>query len=430
MSFRRHLTLTVSKLFVLLVIQGGMAFCLNGNSPTQPGPGACPYSDQIYDSDASLMLREAPTHLELMTSRYVGMVQAARGYQCSGTVTVGFDGHQFFQAGRNEDAGMMELIPTVARLIGMSLARTYDLTILTVVSSAIVIGYAGFWCLYPDWRRRALGVVVFLCLGIAEARIADEYMFQVAPLIAGIPWLLYFGLTRRHLALTATAALLAFCCSWISLVRSGTIIICMTFLLTMFVARYRVQKPLLPLLLVILACIPSVLFERSMIARRDKALAKVGAAATAVNSHPFWHTLYIGLGFIPNSEVPEYRDGVAGEKVRSIDPTVPYASAKYQAILRRELWSIVRRRPMLVIRIFAAKAAIIMLMASILLLPAWRLIFAERAVLWLDAAFLLTIVMSAMNGMVAVPRTAYLLTFLCLAFLYTSIKVCRGTPVK
>ena len=85
---------------------------------------------------------------------------------------------------------------------------------------------------------------------------------------------------------------------------------------------------------------------------------------------------------------------------------------------------------MLVTRIFAAKAAIIMLMGSILLLPAWRLIFAERAVLWLDAAFLLTIVMSAMNGMVAVPRTAYLLTFLCLAFLYTSIKLCRGTPVR
>src|SRR5271163_1666691 len=130
MSFRRNLTLTVSKLLVLLVIQSATAFCLNGNSPTQPGPGACPYSDQIYGGDSSLMLREPPTHFELMTSRYVGMVQAARGYQCSGTVTVGFDGHNFFETGRSEDAGMMELIPTVARLIGMSLAKTYDLTIL------------------------------------------------------------------------------------------------------------------------------------------------------------------------------------------------------------------------------------------------------------------------------------------------------------
>ena len=141
--------------------------------------------------------------------------------------------------------------------------------------------------------------------------------------------------------------------------RSGSIVICMTFLFTMFITRYRIQKPLLPLLLIVLACLPSVLFERSLIARRDVALAKVGETARAVNSHPLWHTLYIGLGFIPNSEVPEYRDGVAGDKVRSIDPTAAYTSAKYQAILRSELWSIVKRRPMLVIGILAAKAGIV-----------------------------------------------------------------------
>ena len=74
----------------------------------------------------------------------------------------------------------------------------------------------------------------------------------------------------------------------------------------------------------------------------------------------------------------------------------------------------------------AAKAAIIIIVASILLLPAWRLIFVERAVLWLDIAFVLTIGISAMNGIVAIPRTPYLLTFLCLTFLYSSIKLADG----
>jgi len=197
----------------------------------------------------------------------------------------------------------------------------------------------------------------------------------------------------------------------------------MTFLLIAFTTRYRIQKSLLTLTFIILACIPSVLFERSLIARRDVALAKVGETAKAVNSHPLWHTLYLGLGFIPNSEVPEYRDGVAGDKVRSIDPTVAYTSAKYQAILRGELWGMVKRRPILVIGIFAAKAGVVILLASILLFPARRLIFTERSALWLDAAFVLTIGMSAMNGIVAVPRASYLLTFLCLSFLYTSIKL-------
>jgi hypothetical protein len=78
---------------------------------------------------------------------------------------------------------------------------------------------------------------------------------------------------------------------------------------------------------------------------------------------------------------------------------------------------------MLVIGILAAKAGIVIFLASILLYPARRLIFAEKSALWLDAAFVLTIAMSAMNGIVAVPRASYLLTFLCLCFLYTFIKL-------
>jgi hypothetical protein len=415
----------VSRLaFVLLVANSVTAFCLAGNEPVQLDPGACHHSDRVYEADASLMgRREAPTHFRLMTGRYVSMVQAARGYQCTGTTTVSFDGHHYLQTGRSDDPGMMELIPTVSRLIGMSIANTYDIVMFAVISAGILIGYTGFWHLYPDQRLRGIGVAVFLCIGIAEARIADEYAFQIIPLIAGIPWLVHLTLSRKHFALTASAALFAFCCSWCSLLRSGSIVICMTFVLTMFITRYRIHKPLFPLLLIVLSCIPSILLERSLINRRDVALAKVGETATSVNSHAFWHTLYIGLGFIPNSEVPEYRDGVADAKVRSIDPTVAYTSAKYQAILRRELWNIVKRRPMLVISILAAKVGIIVLLASILLYPARRLLFADAPFLWLDVAFVLTIGMSAMNGIVAVPRASYLLTFLCLTFLYTSIKL-------
>ena len=403
------------------------AYCLVLNQAAENDPADCRHSNQMHDSDAALMrLREAPTHFRLMTGRYAAMVEAARGYQCTGTATVGFDGYHLFQTGRGDDPGILELIPTLSRLTGLSLAATYDITIFLTIAGGLFIGYAAFWKLNPDRRLRWIGAAIFLCLGLAEARVADEYTFQISPLIAGIPWLLYFALARKPHALTVGAATLALSCSWCSLVRVGTMPICMTFLIAMFFIRRHIQRPFVPCLLLILACIPSVVFERSLIARRDAALAKVGETATAPDSHVLWHTLYIGLGFIPNSEVSEYRDAVAGDKARSIDPTATYASARYETIIKDEVWSIVKRKPMLVIGLLTVKASIVMFLAMILLYPARRLMFTESALVWLDAALVLTMGVSAMNAIVAVPRASYLLTFLCLGFLYSAIKLCRA----
>ena len=129
---------------------------------------------------------------------------------------------------------------------------------------------------------------------------ADFYIFQVSPLMAGIPWLLHFGLTCRIFALNVGAALLAFACAWCSLVRTGTTVICVAFLIPLFVCRFRFQRIFFPLLLIIFACGPSQVFKRYLIAHRDHVLARLGESATAVDSHPIWHSIYAGLGFIPN----------------------------------------------------------------------------------------------------------------------------------
>ncbi len=402
------------------------AQCLARQSTKSDATG-CDYSNQMHESDkALLLLRQAPTRFRLMSSRYVEMVQAARGYHCTGTVSVGFDGYHFFQTGSGDDPGIAELISTLSRLTGLPLGSTYDLTITFVVAAGLFIGYAGLWKLYPERQLRWMGVGVFLCLGIAEAREADQYVFQISPLIAGVPWLIYFAMHRRLYALTTSAVLLAFSCSWCALVRAGTIPVCLTFLISMFFLRKHIQRPLIPWLLVISSLVPSIFFEKSMIARRDAALATVGAVALGPASHSLWPTVYIGLGFIPNSEVSEYRDGVAADKIRSIDPTAAYESARAGVILRHEVWRILKTKPTLVMGVVAAKVSIIVLLGAILLYPARRLIFTESALVWLDVAFLLTMGMSAMNAIVAVPRATYLLTFLCLGFLYSAIKLLRS----
>jgi hypothetical protein len=413
----------------ILILVCATAWGSSGNPAKPPDPLTCSYSNQVYNGDANLMRQKAPTHFKLMTSRYVEIVQAARGYKCTGTTTVAFNGHNYFQAGKSDDPGIAQLVPTIAFRTGMSLANAFDLTAFSVVSIGVLIGYGAFWHLYPDRRLRWVGACVFLCLGLAEAKVADVYIFQISPLIAGIPWVLASALNRKSLALTLNAVLLAFCCSWCSLVRSGTTLICLVFIFTLFIGRRRVHQTFLPLVLIALACVPSMVFERHLITRRDTTLAGLGETATAVNSHPIWHSVYIGLGFIPNSQVPEYSDAVAIDKVRSIDPTVPYTSAKYELILRREVFNLAKQKPLLLIENLAAKTGVVTLLAVILLFPARRALFAEKGLLWLDAAFVLAIGLSAMSAILVIPRPPYLLTFFCLTSLYSSIKLCRAFSI-
>jgi hypothetical protein len=409
---------------VLMIICGATARCLTANPAMTSDLHSCRYSNQIYDSDASLMRQKVPTHFNLMSSRYLDIVQAARGYHCSGTATVAFNGHHYIQAAMGDDPGIPVLIPTIASLTGLPPADAFDLTTFAVISLGILIGYAGFWRLYPDQQTRWAAAAVFLCLGLVEAKVADFYIFQISPLVAGIPWILHFGLSRRTFALNVCAAVLAFCCSWFSLARSGTTLICLAFLIPLFACRYRVQRIFLPLLLIILAWVPAQFFKQYLITHRDTVLARVGEPATSVNSHVIWHSIYVGLAFIPNSEVPQFNDAVASNKVRSIDPAVPYTSAKYELILRREVFGIARHRPMVLIENLAAKTGIVALMALILLFPARRFLFANREVFWLDSAFVSAMGVSAMNAILVVPKPPYLLTFFCLTCLYSFVKVC------
>jgi hypothetical protein len=411
--------LAMLAIYLGMTINGIAPWRSNQSFSLAPDAHACRYSDQIYTNDEALMRQRAPTQFRLMTSRYVEIVQSARGHECSGQAGVAFNGHHYFQAGMSDDPGIAELAPAISSLTGLSLASAFDLVAFALIFGGIATGYAGFCRLYAEPEIRWVGAVVFLCLGLAEAIVADVYIFQVSPLFAGIPWILYFAFNRKDIALSLSAALLAFSCSWCSLIRIGTTPICIAFLATLFIVRYRLREMFVPLLLIILACLPAMHFERSLNARRDRFLISVGQPATAVNNHPVWHAIYVGLGFIPNYEVPKFSDSVAMEKVRSIDPTAPYTSARYEDILRREVIRISVHEPLIPAVNLAAKAGILAILAFVILFPARRLLFVGKQVRWLDASFVAAIVMSAGNIILVAPKPPYLLTFL-----YSCVKVC------
>jgi hypothetical protein len=413
-------------LFLVTIVAAAVAHAVALYRPLPLEPQNCRYSDALYKSDAEMMRHAAPTHLRLMPSRWVQIVEAARGKRCVGTVTVAFNGHEFLQTGRTDDAGIAELIPTLSSWTGLSLAQAFDLTVIAVIFLGLGIGYAGFWRMFPDAQLRLAGAGVFLLLGIAEITVANVYVFQSSPLIAGIPWVLYFAWHNRTLALNVSAALFMFCCACSSMVRIGTSLCCFVFLAILFLVRGPLRAALLSMVFVCAACLPVYLVNHSLIAHRNAILASLGTPMTAENGHTVWHSIYIGLSFIPNTDVPAYRDEVAADRVRAIDPTVEFTSQPYEAILRQEVLNLVKRRPMLILGNLVAKSTIVILLAAILLLPTKGSFSFNRQCLWIDAAFIAVMAVSSMNAILVIPRRTYLLTFFCVTSLYSVVKYSLG----
>ena len=106
-------------------------------------------------------------------------------------------------------------------------------------------------------------------------------------------------------------------------------------------------------------------------------------------------------------------------------PSVLYTSTQYEEILRREVLRLAAHEPMIIVENLFAKIAIVILSAWIILFPARLFLFSDPEVLWLDAAFAASIGLAAVNAILVAPKISYMLTFLALTFLYSSVKLCR-----
>ena len=144
---------------------------------------------------------------------------------------------------------------------------------------------------------------------------------------------------------------------------------------------------------------------------------------TVLPAHAFWHSAYIGFGYLSNEVVTSYNDQVAYDKVQSLVPGTLYESPEYQHILRRQVWLLVRQHPQLVLYTLAAKLGVIcsmfLVFANVGLIAVKRV----RKPLGLELPFWTGIVFNALFGILVIPSVAYLLGFITFATLYGAVSV-------
>jgi hypothetical protein len=252
-------------------------------------------------------------------------------------------------------------------------------------------------------------------------KMGDVYVVQGSVVLMLIPWLVYAVKTGvrgqlRFLIVTLSGIILGLA-QWIR-TQSGSPVLVFFVVLVCFSSLRRSTRILLATTLFFFMSLP-LLYAEFPLHQRDSFLALHQADhRVALNHHLFWHTAYLGLGYLTNPYVSAFQDSVAVEYVEALDPAAIYGGKEYEELLKSRVKEIIKRDHKFVFYTVAAKCGVLV---SLLVLCINLGLAAARAhpkPLGTELAFWLAMMFAAVPGIVAIPVPQYVLGMVTLALLY------------
>lgn len=411
-----------------MIRAGGRAVLLLGLLVAAPMCAQTPSQQPCLTRTELAQLREqlkhiqVKSHITVMEQRYWQVAETADGYLRTGVPLVALENGHLIASARSDDIGMTYIAPVLIAKTGWSTGTALDfLYVLMAALGAI----SGSICLQLSIRNPWLRVWGYFLLGVVSAlsvRWGDVYITQSSILFGVVPWVVFaYREGRRPAAWIAGAFIMGFAASSVSLIRgqSGTAALIIAILLFLWTPNFaRMQRVLIVVALALGILVP-MLYARSVIHRRDEYLKQVEPnAANYDPQHLFWHTIYIGMAFVPNPYVPLYRDEIAADRVCQSRSDVHYASTEYEKVLRSATVEFVESHPGLALENIGVKALYVLgdllIAANFGLIAAWR----RRKPPVIEVAFVLAMLFNSVFGLLAIPTRPYLLGFTAAAALF------------
>lgn len=359
--------------------------------------------------------------IDIMPWRLSNLEATVRAFLQTGVplVRVGPTG-LYSPANPTDDPGLFLFVPWIAKLFGVDAVAGKDALLIGIVVVAFLTGAAGILWGFRTRAGKIVGVLGLAALAAVTLKVGDVYTVSSAVLMGLVPWVI--GVTRNpsQRALLWLGAAGGLAAGWANLMRSqaGTAAVLVTVLAIALLRDVPWKRRFASLALVATGLLVVAVSLAAVEARRDAYLETVPRdPAPAAVGHPFWHTVYIGLGYVPNAYGLAYDDRIAEAKVESIAPGEAIGSKRYERILRDEVLALVKSDPSFIARVEVAKAAriaIFLLAFANIGLLAWVLA-RPPAVEWLPVTAALAY--TALPGFVAIPRPDYLLGFIAMSVL-------------
>jgi hypothetical protein len=237
-----------------------------------------------------------------------------------------------------------------------------------------------------------------------------------------IPLFLVFETRRHSIFIFYFVSLIAgFLCSFFNSIRLLSALPVIVFLVCYVLLHQQwkwIRKISFCLLFLIGYSIPSQYLSYHIKAR-NVFLKEHNISPPVREQHVFWHNIYTGLGFLDNNEGIMWADDCGADRARAINPKAIYPSELYEQTIKNEIFRLCKEKRYFVVTTIFAKLGVILYF--FLIYFGWIGVIASWFYFkpwYIELAFLLAFIVSALPGVLTLPVVGYLVGFITCTILY------------
>ena len=365
--------------------------------------------------------------MNIMPCQYEKLLETLSGYEKTGIPFIAYDGKMFKPAGLGDDMGLYYILPKITHTFGISADQAIHVFLTGVIFFSLLFGIIGCLLLFKRWTLRSLGVVELILIAYLSFKVGGIYIILSSVPILIIPLFLYFSEKHKTHPLFIIFLLFAGFVIGVSHYlrnHSGTGVLIFVAIILFFYLKIQWKHKIILAMVISIAVLAPMFYFDHLLDRRDLYLMNKSYPFDRYSRrHVFWHSVYIGFGFLNNEYVTTYKDEVAIEKVRSISPKTTYLSHEYERILRNEVAILIKEHPLFAARTLFAKIGVVglyfIVFANIGLIAAGL----NKREWQLEIAFFCAFLFNSLFGLLVIPNTHYLLGFIAFTTLYGLVSI-------
>lgn len=364
--------------------------------------------------------------MEISPGRYQELVNAIEGLKKTGMPLVGNHGTTLKPVGITDDIGIYYFIPKIADILHLTPAQSINTFFGGVLIISMLLGIIGCLMMFKKWLQRAVALMGVVFLAIFSYWVGTVYLVAASVVMAVIPLFLSLCFQKNKGFLRIFIFLSGIIAGTAGYIRSqsGTGILIFMIVIVFFYLQLIWKEKFTLIFLMLVGVLIPIFFFNIIIDNRDAYLSSHHYQSDHLRrNHPFWHSVYIGFGYLNNKYGIQYVDKCGQEMVKSKSPDTIYLSPQYEMILRKEVFKLLKNDPLFVTETIFAKMGVIAF--YLLVFGNFGLLrnFFFPGNLSFELAFWSAISFYSLNGILVVPQPNYLSGFVAFVVIYGIINI-------